>query len=626
MKKILIIEHDGLFAQNMKFQLEQEMYEVYHTSDGETGLALGKRIVPDLILSDLNLSGLDGFQVCKEIRKDETTKTIPFVFLTARSRFADKEKAIAVGADKFLTKPLKIKALKDVIYELIGKSTLANESLLLISEDVSGASELKEYLAKQGYLVSVIGFTPEILHSLKPFQPAVIILDFMKESDSLDNIIKMLSQNPDRAECPIILLGPKGDATVFRKYMDSEISDYLVKPVDLSDILHSVELQLEKTRFGKLLDSNIPLESATYIDKEMEYALATRKELRKRRQKCILLIEDDDNLLSNLRLQLELNSYAVLSAFDGERGLELAEKNLPDLIISDIMLPGISGYDVRAQLNSKVLTRSIPFLFHSAKVEFTDIRKGMALGADDYLTKPIRIKTLLKIIKKKLSDEDSKPQQQLVEPAEPSETAKVAIPAEETKEAGDGSFRKLLMQARETLPDEHPIQDSELEWHPLLHQEAPAEIAELSTDSGVFAPYFTESTKNVESQILSTFVPHIPAKNTYAEFQSFIRNDIVIIRVNISRCMEKDIKAFQLFLLAIFRQEKMKYIIDLLKTDFMDSSFLGSLVLFQKKVVERGGELHLVVKNDLIMNNAMFLYGISRKFNVYSDVMSAINS
>jgi DNA-binding response OmpR family regulator len=634
MKKILIIENDDLFAQNMKFQLEQDLYEVFNAPNGELGLDLAKSVRPNLILSDINLSGMDGFAVCKEIRNNTTTKDIPFVFLTARSKFADKEKALAIGANKFLTKPLKIKALKDVIYELIGKSTPANEKLLLISEDAQYSNVLKDYLTKQGYQVSLIGFAPDAIRSITSIKPAVIILDSLQDFDDVYDTIKLITEDPAVYECPTIVLGPKGDATVFRRYMDTEISDYLVKPVEPGDILHSIELQLEKTMFGKLLDSDFTSDNARFIDKEMEYAIATRKELRKRRQKCILLIEDDDNLISNLRLQLELNSYVVLSAFDGERGLLLAEQNLPDLIISDIMLPGISGYEVRAQLNNNALTRNIPFLFHSAKVEYADIRKGMSLGADDYLTKPIKIKSLLKIIKKKLSNANPPTQKMSDTTVKPTEEIRIAAATREEITPTDiGSFQKLLINARETVHQEEPAtsQDSELEWQPILEEQViPQDISLPVTspapDNSVFAPYFTETAPNEDERILSTFVPHSPQKSNYSEFQSFSRNDIVIIRVNISRCIEKDIKGFQLFLLANFRQEKTKYIVDLLKTDFMDSSFLGSLVVFQKKVIEHDGELSLVVKNDLMMNNSMFLYGISRKFTLHNDVISAINS
>jgi DNA-binding response OmpR family regulator len=634
MKKILIIENDELFAQNMKFQLEQDMYEVFNASNGEAALDLAKSVLPDLILSDINLSGMDGFAVCKEIRNAPSTKNIPFVFLTARSKFADKEKAIAIGANKFLTKPLKIKALKDVIYELIGKSNPTDEKLLLISEDSQYSNELTEYLAKQGYLVSLIGFSSDFANNLRLIQPTAIIIDSMQEFDSVNNTLQLISENPYVEECPIIVLGPKGDSTEFRKYMDTEISDYLVKPVEFGDVLHSIELQLEKMIFGKLLESGLPPDKVRFIDKEMEYAIATRKELRKRRQKCILLIEDDDNLISNLRLQLELNSYTVLSATDGERGLALAEQNIPDLIISDIMLPGISGYEVRAQLNSKVLTRNIPFLFHSAKVEYADIRKGMSLGADDYLTKPIKIKALLKIIKTKLSKETSAPLKKTGSTTNPDIQVEASpTPQEGIKSTDKGSFQKLLINARETIAQKEsvPSQDSELVWKPILEEQPiPLEYSEpvntSVSDNSDFVSYFDDPVPGPDEQIFSTFVPHFPEKSNFKEFQSYSRDDVVIIRVNISRCVEKDIKEFQLFLFANFRQEKTKYIIDLLKTEFMDSSFLGSLVVFQRKVIDREGELNLVVKKDLMMNNSMFLYGISRKFKVYHDVQSAINT
>src|SRR4051812_20977154 len=104
--------------------------------------------------------------------------------------------------------------------------------------------------------------------------------------------------------------------------------------------------------------------------------------------KKILLIEDNAGIRENTSEILSLANYSVITAENGKVGVELAQRERPDLIICDIMMPELDGYGVLHILGKKDDTASIPFIFLTAKTEKTDIRKGMNLGADDYLTKP----------------------------------------------------------------------------------------------------------------------------------------------------------------------------------------------------------------------------------------------
>jgi DNA-binding LytR/AlgR family response regulator len=114
--------------------------------------------------------------------------------------------------------------------------------------------------------------------------------------------------------------------------------------------------------------------------------------------KKILVIEDEKILRENIKILLNEEGYEVVVANNGTRGIESAKIELPDLIICDIMMPGIDGYDVIKELSAGSTTKSIPFIFLTAKVAREDIRLGMNLGADDYLSKPFRAEELLKSI------------------------------------------------------------------------------------------------------------------------------------------------------------------------------------------------------------------------------------
>ncbi|MGB8373842.1 MAG: response regulator [Salegentibacter sp.] len=119
--------------------------------------------------------------------------------------------------------------------------------------------------------------------------------------------------------------------------------------------------------------------------------------------KKILLIEDDQTLRENTKEMLELSGYKVYDTDDGRSGLALALQHLPDLIVCDIMMPTMDGYEVLDALGKKEATRYIPFIFLSAKAEVQDIRKGMTRGADDYVTKPFREQDLLSTIESRIA-------------------------------------------------------------------------------------------------------------------------------------------------------------------------------------------------------------------------------
>ena len=118
--------------------------------------------------------------------------------------------------------------------------------------------------------------------------------------------------------------------------------------------------------------------------------------------KKILLIEDNSNIRENTAEILELASYMVLSAENGKIGVELAIQEVPDLIICDIMMSKIDGYSVLTALREDPATATIPFIFLTAKVERDDLRLGMELGADDYITKPCTPTELLSAIATRL--------------------------------------------------------------------------------------------------------------------------------------------------------------------------------------------------------------------------------
>lgn len=116
------------------------------------------------------------------------------------------------------------------------------------------------------------------------------------------------------------------------------------------------------------------------------------------KKKKILIIEDNEDIRDSSVEILELAGYEVLEADNGKIGVELAQQHIPDMILCDIMMPELDGYGVLYLLSKNRETSNIPFIFLTAKAERADMRKGMDMGADDYLTKPFDDMELLNTI------------------------------------------------------------------------------------------------------------------------------------------------------------------------------------------------------------------------------------
>jgi DNA-binding NarL/FixJ family response regulator len=126
--------------------------------------------------------------------------------------------------------------------------------------------------------------------------------------------------------------------------------------------------------------------------------------------KKILVIEDEAETRNNLVLMLDMEGFKTLSAPNGRKGVAVAKKELPDVIFCDVSMPELDGYGVLEALRAEDSTVSIPFIFLTAKGDKKDLRAGMNLGADDYLTKPASAEEVLAAINARLERHGEKEQ------------------------------------------------------------------------------------------------------------------------------------------------------------------------------------------------------------------------
>lgn len=123
--------------------------------------------------------------------------------------------------------------------------------------------------------------------------------------------------------------------------------------------------------------------------------------------KKILVIEDETETRNIFLRCLAFESFDAIGAKNGMTGISMATQHRPDLVVCDIMMPDIDGYGVLTALRSQPTTRAIPFIFLTAKVTMEELREGMVLGADDYLTKPCTVEQFLEAIAARLTRQEA---------------------------------------------------------------------------------------------------------------------------------------------------------------------------------------------------------------------------
>jgi DNA-binding response OmpR family regulator len=119
--------------------------------------------------------------------------------------------------------------------------------------------------------------------------------------------------------------------------------------------------------------------------------------------KTVLIVDDEPSIVVALEFLMQKNGYDVLVAYSGEEALEMISKHIPDLVLLDIMLPGIDGFEVCEIVHFNPEWQKMKVMFLTALGRELDMAKGLKLGADDYITKPFKSKTLVKKIKNLLA-------------------------------------------------------------------------------------------------------------------------------------------------------------------------------------------------------------------------------
>jgi len=270
------------------------------------------------------------------------------------------------------------------------------ENILVVDDIEINLEALAINLKKKGYNVSKAISAEKALALLNTGEYDLVISDVMMADMDGYELVKKIRKDNKNSRIPIILLTAKTRLEDKAKGFLVGADDYIVKPFDIGELL----LRIRKIVDTRILDKVI----VKTDNKEYEIQKETRfGDLNKGKGELILVIDDNKVNLEVVKTRLEMNNWKIEVANNGEDGLAKCRKLNPDLILLDIMMPGMDGYEVCRQIRHDFDKDVVPIIFLTAKQEKGDKIYGINVGGDDFITKPfdkdelvIRVANLLK--------------------------------------------------------------------------------------------------------------------------------------------------------------------------------------------------------------------------------------
>jgi len=257
--------------------------------------------------------------------------------------------------------------------------------ILVVDDEPTIITFYEAALHEQGYQIAVATNGRETLEQVKTFLPDVIMLDVVMPDITGFEVTERIKSDPATTGIPIILVTGLGKVEDRVKGLEAGADDFLSKPFNLDEMLVRVR---SLVKLKKLQDKLRQMEQEPQPAASMTLKAPQRLPL-------ILVVEDDEKIVRICKSVLSTGGYEIVSAGDAGEAIQMIESDTPDLLILDLMLPGMDGLDFLSKLKGNPQTASVPVIILTALGDLKTKVKGFYIGADDYLVKPVSSLELL---------------------------------------------------------------------------------------------------------------------------------------------------------------------------------------------------------------------------------------
>lgn len=281
--EILVVDDVPANVKLLEIKLSNEYYDVITAKNGFEAIEIAKSKKPDLILLDVMMPGMDGFETCKKLKEDVEVSHIPVVMVTALSEITDRIRGLEAGADDFLTKPINDIALFARVKSLVRIKVLLDElrlrdktgldmgvvdegantftqnvsgsKIMLVDDDVIQLRNISERMAKE-YVIDGISKPEEVLEkALNGNFDLIIVSTQLTDMDGLRLASQLKSQERTR-NVPILMLVDEDDTRAMLKGLELGVNDYIIMPVDYNEMSARIKTQIRRKKYQDALKSN----------------------------------------------------------------------------------------------------------------------------------------------------------------------------------------------------------------------------------------------------------------------------------------------------------------------------------------------------------------------------------
>jgi DNA-binding response OmpR family regulator/two-component sensor histidine kinase len=378
-EKILICDSSSLLNSLLKKRLETYDFRTFTCEDLHEAEKLILSEKPDLAIFGDVLEEASGREIAARLfsRPDLAELIVAFFASEIDSRLIDE--AFEAGIQHIFQKPIVEYELLTVIYSLERLEKKKRKEKILVVEDSDMIRQIMvRELKKHGYTVFQAASGEDGLDLARKEMPDLVTMDIILPGIDGYETCARLRNDPDTHDIPVVIISKCNTLEERVKGFEAGAVEYFVKPF-------------------------APNQLAGYVNMLFETKKARRKEK-------IVVIEDNATTRHIVKHILAKQGIHVIAAHDGEEGMEIIKRTMPDMVLTDLYMPGIDGFEVLRRLRKSRETRHIPCILLTGSREREDVIKGLASGANDYIVKPFDEEELLArvinlLTSKKLLDE-----------------------------------------------------------------------------------------------------------------------------------------------------------------------------------------------------------------------------
>ncbi|MBX3155168.1 MAG: response regulator [Deltaproteobacteria bacterium] len=362
---VLVIDDDPMVQHLLRGHLEHEHFRMLSATDGVEGLTLARESRPRVIILDIHLPRLDGWTVLAELKSDPSLAGIPVIMMSVEEQRA---RGFSFGACEYLVKPVEPDRLVNVVRRAILPTA---GDVLVVDDDEDTREMVSRVLRRAGYTTVEARDGEEALLRARVLAPGLVILDLLMPG--VDGFEVLRTLRTEGMTMPVVVLTGKSLIADEERILREGLARVVQKG-------------------GTALDN---------VVREAKQLLLAKRVVESGKLTRILYVEDSPQNRDIVRRYLS-NDYEIIEAEDGEQGIDRALRDAPEMILMDLSLPRLDGWEATRRLKANPTTRHIPVIAVTAHASREDQTRATEAGCCDYVTKPIERDVLMSAIKRHL--------------------------------------------------------------------------------------------------------------------------------------------------------------------------------------------------------------------------------